>query len=74
MSYVDVSQRSDESVATARTRRRSELAMGWKFSCKCPRCEEEGRDEKLDDEVATPEDDAVKMEFMPTKSAIRLES
>ena len=38
MAYVDVHQRSDESVADARRRRRQELARGWKFACECSKC------------------------------------
>jgi len=38
MSYVDVTQRPDESTIDARRRRRQELARGWKFACECSKC------------------------------------
>ena len=38
MAYVDVTQRSGESVVESRRRRRQELARGWKFACECSKC------------------------------------
>jgi len=38
MAYVDVAQRSGESITEARRRRRQELARGWKFACECSKC------------------------------------
>ncbi|KAJ7693832.1 hypothetical protein B0H17DRAFT_1058405, partial [Mycena rosella] len=41
IAYADVAQRSGESTAECRLRRRKELARGWKFACQCSRCVKE---------------------------------
>ncbi|KAF8204688.1 MAS20-domain-containing protein [Pholiota molesta] len=43
IAFVDVTQHADESVIECRRRRRIELARGWRFSCGCERCVEEGK-------------------------------
>ncbi|TDL29532.1 hypothetical protein BD410DRAFT_779958 [Rickenella mellea] len=55
MSYVDVSQRPGESISAARTRRRYEIARGWRFACECPKCVREAgkKDESLSDLTAS---------------------
>lgn len=41
ISFVDVTQHAEESVAECRRRRRGELARGWRFACTCDRCKQE---------------------------------
>ncbi|KAJ7464960.1 hypothetical protein B0H11DRAFT_2308694 [Mycena galericulata] len=37
IAYMDVAQRAGESAAACRSRRRKELARGWRFACQCSR-------------------------------------
>ncbi len=41
VSYVDASVHDDEDIVQARSRRRKELARGWRFACQCDRCVKE---------------------------------
>jgi mitochondrial import receptor subunit TOM20 len=41
VSYVDTTVHDDEDVVQARSRRRKELARGWRFACQCDRCARE---------------------------------
>ncbi|KAF8969371.1 hypothetical protein BDZ97DRAFT_1915330 [Flammula alnicola] len=49
IAFVDVVQHADESVIECRRRRRIELARGWRFSCGCERCIEEGKTMSLEE-------------------------
>jgi import receptor subunit TOM20 len=42
VAYVDVDQREGESAIDCRQRRRIELAQGWKLTCQCARCTNDG--------------------------------
>lgn len=64
MAYVDIAQHQDESVAEARSRRRLALAVGWKFSCSCPRCVSEGKQSGKVDDTPLPTDGGSKVESM----------
>jgi len=44
IAFVDVNQQANETVVECRRRRRYEIARGWRFSCGCERCVEEGKD------------------------------
>ncbi|KIM46488.1 hypothetical protein M413DRAFT_24207 [Hebeloma cylindrosporum] len=44
IAFVDVNQHANETVVECRRRRRYEIARGWRFSCGCERCVEEGKD------------------------------
>ncbi|KLO18058.1 MAS20-domain-containing protein [Schizopora paradoxa] len=75
MAYVDVSQRSDESVDVARRRRRSELAKGWKFGCKCLRCEEELKVSEVSaDEEKLEVGEGAKLEPIPMRPGSKVEA
>lgn len=64
VAYVDVSTQEGESITDARRRRRFELTRGWKFSCPCDRCKEEGTNMTKEDRDNDEEGkDESKVEF-----------
>ena len=71
MSYVDVSQHTDETPEDARRRRRQELARGWKFKCECERCLAEATDGN-DSDVGIEKDES-KVEPVVERVAARAE-
>ncbi|KAF9478407.1 hypothetical protein BDN70DRAFT_880013 [Pholiota conissans] len=56
IAFVDVTQHTDESVVECRRRRRFELARGWRFSCGCERCVEEGNTMTVEEKANSSDD------------------
>jgi len=56
VSFVDATQKEDETVEEARRRRRMELARGWRMSCPCDRCAEEAPAESATSGTTTVQD------------------
>ncbi|KAJ8698741.1 mitochondrial import receptor subunit tom20 [Pleurotus ostreatus] len=55
VAYVDVTQHEGESAVDARTRRRKEIARGWRFACKCSKCMAESEAAETPTEGDVPE-------------------
>ncbi|KAI0346773.1 MAS20-domain-containing protein [Trametopsis cervina] len=58
MSYVDVTQRPEETADESRRRRRFELARGWRFKCECSRCAAEATEAPAEENLGVSQDES----------------